>query len=117
MSHFNIHAQNVHYRVYSEYSICVAQDNLIIPKANKKRIDYHFFTLPSEVQHFSRFAHLEQVKVVHPEDLLCPLSVVDHPALGGHGGLLVEGLGVELGLDDLGNAAVACVRNNGCQSD
>ena len=67
------------------------------------------------VRSAGKLTNLDEIKVVHPEDLLCPLSVVDHPALCGHGGLLVEGLGVELGLDDLGNAAVACVRNNGCE--
>ena len=52
--------------------------------------------------------HLQQVEVVHPEDLLGALAVVNHAALGGDGGLLVQGARVELGLHHLSDATAGC---------
>ncbi len=52
--------------------------------------------------------HLQQVEVVHPEDLLGALAVVNHAALGGNGGLFVQGARVELGLHHLSDATAGC---------
>ena len=46
-------------------------------------------------------AHLKQVELVDPEDLLGALPVVDHPALGGQLRVLVQQLRVELRLNRL----------------
>ena len=46
-------------------------------------------------------AHLKQVELVDPEDLLGALPVVDHPALGGQLRVLVQQFRVELRLNRL----------------